>query len=674
MDDFKKLTEQLLKIYINAGSVNNLGIENYFDENISLIGTGKHELFTNLHEFLESFKFDVKRRGKIRLEVRNLHQEEERLDGDHVLAHGTVDFTGLFKDGSICFEMETRFTIIYKWTNGKWLVQHLHHSTPDLEQMDGEEFPLTLGKQIKKTRQALHALGTAYYHISRLNLKTKKIELVKRSREMDMGIKENTADWDPQFKIIEDIIAEPFVQKYMEFFDIQTMAARLHNKESMSSEFKKKDGSWFLSMVVPQSYDKNGNVTSVLFANRDVTDEKLRELKQEEELREAKLKAECANKAKSSFLLNMSHDIRTPMNAIIGYAELASRHLQETDKLGRYLEEIQICGKELLSMLGNVLDLARIENNKVEMEYTVSNVHECFENCVIMFQQQAESKNQTISLTEQIMYPYVYMDEPHLSEVCLNIISNAIKYTNTGGWISCNVVQKSCEKEDWCNMIISITDNGIGMSEEFQKRIFEIFERERNTTSSHIEGSGIGMGITKKLVELMDGTIEVKSKQGKGSTFTVTIPCRKASEDDSLVKKNSNLSNKNCLNGVRILLVEDNEINTEIATELLTEEGCIVETANDGVACIDMIEKADADYYKMILMDIQMPVMNGYDATLAIRKMKDTKKARIPIIAMTANAFAEDAQKGLSVGMNAHVAKPVDMNILVPTMLKFLSL
>ena len=674
MDDFKKLTEQLLKIYINAGSVNNLGIENYFDENISLIGTGKHELFTNLHEFLESFKFDVKRRGKIRLEVRNLHQEEERLDDDHVLAHGTVDFTGLFKDGSICFKMETRFTIIYKWTNGKWMVQHLHHSTPDLEQMDGEEFPLALGEQVKKTRQALHALGTAYYHISRLNLKTKKIELVKRSREMDMGIKENTSDWDPQFKIIEDIIAEPFVQKYMEFFDIQTMAARLHNKESMSSEFKKKDGSWFLSMVVPQSYDKNGNVTSVLFANRDVTDEKLRELKQEEELREAKLKAECANKAKSSFLLNMSHDIRTPMNAIIGYAELASRHLQETDKLGRYLEEIQICGKELLSMLGNVLDLARIENNKVEMEYTVSNVHECFENCVIMFQQQAESKNQTISLTEQIMYPYVYMDEPHLSEVCLNIISNAIKYTNTGGWISCNVVQKSCEKEDWCNMIITITDNGIGMSEEFQKRIFETFERERNTTSSHIEGSGIGMGITKKLVELMDGTIEVKSKQGKGSTFTVTIPCRKASEDDSLVKKNSNLSNKNCLNGVRILLVEDNEINTEIATELLTEEGCIVETANDGVVCIDMIEKADADYYKMILMDIQMPVMNGYDATLTIRKMKDTKKARIPIIAMTANAFAEDIQKVLSVGMNAHVAKPVDMNILVPTMLKFLGL
>ena len=672
MDDFKKLTEQLFKIYINAESINDFGIENYFDENISMIGTGKHELFTNLHEFLESFKFDVQRRGKIGLEVQNLHQKEERLDDDHVLAHGTVDFIGLFKDGSICFKMETRFTIIYKWMNGKWLVQHLHQSTPDLEQMDGEEFPVTLGKQVKKTQQALHALGTAYYHISSLNLKTKKIELVKRSRKMELNIKGNTADWDSQYEIIKDIIAEPFVQKYIEFFDIQTMAARLHNKESMSSEFKKKNGLWFLSMVVPYNYDENGNIISVLIANRDVTDEKMRELRQEDELREAKLRAECANKAKSSFLFNMSHDIRTPMNAIIGYADLASRHLKETEKLGRYLEKIQICGGQLLSLLSNVLDLARIENNKIEMEYVVSNVYESFENCVTMFQQLAESKNQTLSLTEKIMYPYVYMDALHLSEICFNIISNAIKYTNTGGTITCNVVQESCEKEDWCNLIITVIDNGIGMSEEFQKHIFETFERERTTTSSHIEGSGIGMGITKKLVELMDGTIEVKSKQGEGSTFTVTVPCRKASKEDSLVKKNSNLNNKNCLNGVRILLVEDNEINTEIARELLTEEGCIVETADDGVACIDMLEKADVDYYKLILMDVQMPVMNGYDATLAIRKMKDTKKARIPIIAMTANVFAEDIQKVLSVGMNDYVAKPVDMNILVPTIMKYL--
>ena len=217
-------------------------------------------------------------------------------------------------------------------------------------------------------------------------------------------------------------------------------------------------------------------------------------------------------------------------------------------------------------------------------------------------------------------------------------------------------------------MIITITDNGIGMSEEFQNRIFETFERERNTTFRHIEGSGIGMGVAKKFVELMDGTIEVKSKQGEGSKFTVTIPCRKASKEDSKAKKNSNLSNKNCLNGVRILLVEDNEINAEIARELLTEEGCIVETANDGLACIDMIEKADADYYKLIFMDIQMPKMNGYKATKTIRHLPDKDKACIPIIAMTANAFEEDKKDAIAAGMNGYITKPIHIDNLLSIM------
>ena len=672
MIEFKKLTEQLLKIYSNSKSVGDLNIENYFDENISLIGTGKHEIFENLNDFLESFQFDVKRRGQIKIEIRNLKQTEEWLNAEHVLAHGSVDFVGLFEDESICFKMNTRFTIVYKWTGEKWLVQHLHQSVADQEQMDGEEFPLSLGKQVKEAHQALNALSTAYYHVSSLDLKTKKIELVKRSRKIDMDIQGNVADWDTQFEVIKGIIAEQFVQKYIDFFDVQTMAARLHNKKSMSYEFKKKNGAWFLSMVVPQNYDEDGNVTSVLIANRDVTEEKLRELKQEEELQEAKAKAENASEAKSSFLFNMSHDIRTPMNAIIGYAELASRHLNDAEKLNRYLETIQVCGKQLLSLLGNVLNLARIENNKVEMEYTVSNVHENIGNCVAMFQQQTENKNQTLSLEEHIIYPYVYMDAPHVSEICLNILSNAVKYTNAGGMISCNVTQTSCEKEGWCNMVITISDNGIGMSEEFQKHIFENFERERNTTACRIDGNGIGMGITKKLVDLMHGTIEVKSKQGEGSIFIVTIPCRKASEENALVKKDTHLQNHGCLKGSRILLAEDNEINAEVATELLKEEGCIAEVANDGVACIDMIEKADAGYYKMILMDIQMPVMNGYDATIAIRNLNDPKKARIPIIAMTANAFAEDAKKALSAGMNDHVAKPIDMNILVPAMMKYL--
>jgi hypothetical protein len=357
MDDFKQLTEQLLKFYIDTESIDDTGFENFFDDNSSIIGTGKHEFFRNLREFQESYKFDVKQRGKIRLKIRDLQQEEAELGDDQVLAYGSVVFTGLFEDGSVCFEMDTRFSIIYKKVNGKWLVKHLHQSVPDRDQMTGEEFSVTLGKQVEEAHRAISALGTAYYHISRLDLKTKKIELVKRSRKMELGISQKTADWDSQFEVIKDVIAEPFVQKYIDFFDTQTMAARLRNKESMSFEFKKKDGKWFLAMIVPQNYDKDGNVTSVLLANRDVTDEKLRELRQEEELREAKLNAETASKAKSAFLFNMSHDIRTPMNAIIGYADLASRHLEDTEKLSRYVDNIQICGRKLLSLLSNVLDL-----------------------------------------------------------------------------------------------------------------------------------------------------------------------------------------------------------------------------------------------------------------------------------------------------------------------------
>ena len=236
--------------------------------------------------------------------------------------------------------------------------------------------------------------------------------------------------------------------------------------------------------------------------------------------------AESANRAKSTFLFNMSHDIRTPMNAIIGYADLASRHLDDPAKLEKYMENIQVCGQNLLMLLNNVLDLARIENDKTEMEYSVSDVDKDFRNCVAMFQNQADSKGQTLTVTAHLLYPYVYADIPHLTEVCTNLVSNAVKYTGAGGTIHCDVTQKPGKKEGWCDMVVTVADNGIGMSQEFQKHIFEPFERERTSTVSKVEGSGIGMGIVKKLVELMSGTVEVESKIGVGSTFTVTIPCR----------------------------------------------------------------------------------------------------------------------------------------------------
>ena len=383
-------------------------------------------------------------------------------------------------------------------------------------------------------------------------------------------------------------------------------------------------------------------------------------------------KAESANRAKSTFLFNMLHDIRTPMNAIIGYADLASRHLDDPAKLEKYMENIQVCGQNLLMLLNNVLDLARIENDKTEMEYSVSDVDKDFRNCIAMFRNQADSKGQTLTVTTQLQYPYIYVDIPHLTEVCTNLVSNAVKYTGAGGTIRCDITQKPGEKEGWCDTVITVADNGIGISQEFQKHIFEPFERERTSTVSKVEGSGIGMGIVKKLVGLMGGTVAVESKIGVGSTFTVTIPCRIASEDETQAKRETNPSDQKCLCGVKILLTEDNDLNAEIATELLQEEGCTVDRAKDGVECVDMLEKAANGTYQLILMDIQMPVMNGYDAAKKIRRMEDPQKAGIPIIAMTANAFSEDRQAALDAGMNDHIAKPINMSILVPTIQKYL--
>lgn len=391
-----------------------------------------------------------------------------------------------------------------------------------------------------------------------------------------------------------------------------------------------------------------------------------------EKLQIAAENAESANRAKSTFLFNMSHDIRTPMNAIIGYADLASRHSDDPEKLKKYMENIQVCGQNLLMLLNNVLDLARIENDKTEMEYSVSDVEKDFRNCIAMFRNQADSKGQTLTVTTQLPYPYIYADIPHLTEVCTNLVSNAVKYTGAGGTIRCGVTQKPGEKAGWCDTVITVADNGIGMSQEFQKHIFEPFERERTSTVSKVEGSGIGMGIVKKLVGLMGGTVEVESKIGVGSTFTVTIPCRIASEEETQAKRETNPSDQKCLCGTRILLTEDNDLNAEIATELLQEEGCTVDRAKDGVECVDMLEKAADGTYQLILMDVQMPVMNGYDAAKKIRRMDDPPKANIPIVAMTANAFSEDKQVALDAGMNDHIAKPINMSVLVPTLRKYL--
>ena len=324
-------------------------------------------------------------------------------------------------------------------------------------------------------------------------------------------------------------------------------------------------------------------------------------------LRKSAAAAEAANKAKSAFLFNMSHDIRTPMNAIIGYAELSRNHLHEPDKLSEYLSNIRTCGQKMLSIIDNILEIARIENNQIVLEESICNIEESFDSCIVMFNTAVQEKHQTITVHKQVANPYVYIDSSHLSEIVLNVISNAIKYTGQNGKIDCCLTQKPHEDADWCYMEISIADNGIGMSEEFQAHIFESFSRERSSTISGIEGTGLGMGIVKNLVDLMHGTIEIQSSPGKGSTFTICIPCRTARKEEAEPRKSSSDRPQKTLAGKRILLAEDNDLNAEIAIELLTEEGLLVDRVSNGVACVEKLEKAAPDFYDLILMIFRCP-------------------------------------------------------------------
>jgi signal transduction histidine kinase/ActR/RegA family two-component response regulator len=388
---------------------------------------------------------------------------------------------------------------------------------------------------------------------------------------------------------------------------------------------------------------------------------------QQEKLEEACKQAESANNAKTSFLFNMSHDIRTPMNAIIGFADLLEKHQEEPEKRADYLKKIQDSSAVLLSIINNVLEMARIEKGTVVLDEVAWSAEQFNDTLYSVFQDMMREKN--IEFTRDIVvdHQYVLCDPIKLREVFINILSNAYKYTNSGGKVHMHLEEVPSDREGYAMYRTTISDTGIGMADEFLPHIFEEFSRENNTTDNKIEGTGLGMPIVKRLVDLMGGTITVKSKKGVGTTFEVTIP-HKITEKSGLVAHSTVELDTNVFKGKRILLAEDNELNAEIAIELLTEEGFEVDRASDGQICVDMLDKAEDSCYDIILMDIQMPNMNGYEAAKTIRKFRNHKKANIPIIAMTANAFEEDKHDAIKAGMDGHLAKPVDARELCKTL------
>ena len=389
--------------------------------------------------------------------------------------------------------------------------------------------------------------------------------------------------------------------------------------------------------------------------------------------RKAQIQAEKANAAKSDFLFNMSHDIRTPMNALLGYSELMKRELTDP-KLLDYQEKMEQSGNLLLSIINNVLDMARIESGKVELDEDYVKIRDIYQGVYKIFQAEAEKKGIRLEMKYEVQHEHVICDETKNREIFLNLISNAVKYTASGGTVTIRITEIDCDREDCVRIQTQVIDTGIGMSEEFLPSLFEAFARERNTTAAKVAGTGLGMPIIKKYVDMMGGTIKAESKLGEGSKFTVIMEYRIADKGyyEQVTDPSPDTEETDWISGKHVLLSEDNELNAEIAEFILEDMGLIVDRVEDGIQCVARMEQKPAGTYDLILMDIQMPNMDGYKATQTIRRLADKKKAGIPIIAMTANAFEEDRKKALAKGMNGHIAKPVDAEKLKKTILSAL--
>lgn len=415
----------------------------------------------------------------------------------------------------------------------------------------------------------------------------------------------------------------------------------------------------------------------VLAGFRNIDDLIRKEQEQKAILEEALAQAQYANTAKTTFLNNMSHDIRTPMNAIIGFSSLAITHIDNKGQVEDYLQKILTSSKHLLNLINDVLDMSRIESGKVKIEEHEASLPAVIQDLKTIVQTDIKAKQLTFHVeTSNVVNEWIVCDRLRLDQVLLNILSNAVKYTNPGGSVSLHIIQTDDAPKGWASYQFKIKDTGIGMSRQFLERLFEPFEREQTSTISQIQGTGLGLSITKNIVDMMGGTIAVESEEGKGSEFTVSFRFRIAEQPDKAEHlqsppKKSDIPTTSFI-GKKILLVEDNELNREIAKTILEESGFIIDTAEDGTEAVEIMKKAAADDYDLILMDIQMPVMDGYEASRMIRAIDDPVISSIPIVAMTANAFEEDRQKAIDAGMDGHTAKPIDVSKLIDTLTGFL--
>ena len=580
-----------------------------------------------------------------------LHPDDRNLSSDYVTrildtrGHGSAKdqiYRLLGKDG---YHWVTDATTLVKSGNQTFFQGNITDFTDFVKAKEKKE------QEIELQREIIEGLGKEYFSVLAVELDKDRVFSYRESEENGKIISDFCRKCDNRWSQIIPSYAETMVSnntngEFEKQLGLETLRSQKEDY-SMTYEFKLETGINYHQVRVAFVKKKDGTRMAVV-GTRNIDSLIKKERMQEEKLKKAYAAAENSNKAKTEFLNNMSHDIRTPMNVILGYNQLMKSQLTEPKQLD-YQKKIEQSGKLLLSIINNVLDMARIESGKIKVDENYESVGEVVDEIISTFASEAEERGIHLIGSMKVTHRNILCDGTKIREIYVNLVSNAIKYTPRGGNVTITVEELPCKREGYMKVKSEIKDTGIGMSKEYLPTLFEPFSRERNTTTGRVRGTGLGMPIVKKMVDLMGGSLEVESELGKGTVFTFTLMHKIADKKyySQRIEKVKTSSMRESLSGKHVLLAEDNDLNAEIAVTILEEAGLVIERVEDGIQCVNRIEQMSPGTYDLILMDIQMPNMDGYQAAQCIRHLNDKKKAEIPIIAMTANAFAEDRKEHL---------------------------
>ena len=523
-----------------------------------------------------------------------------------------------------------------------------------------------------KRSEIISTIATLYVTIIHANVKERTYELLKGHDLVQKILGQKGKIDDVMERLPTAFAAMEGREKFREFLNFDTLTERLRNTNYVSTEFVSINGGWRLSRFIVKSRDTQGNVVDVLYVVRDITEEKLRELMYQKQLKESMEDAQRANISKTAFLRRMSHDIRTPLNGIVGMIHIAQKHSNDVAKLQECRQKVLQSTDYLQKLINNVLDISKLESGSLMLEYKSFDLVELLSNNMTVVAMSAYENGVRFEggvEASTIRHRYLIGSPVHLSRVLMNLASNAIKYNHFHGTVNVH-----CEElSDDGNMAVFqfvCSDTGLGMSEEFQKHAFDVFAQEGKQSTTTFSGSGLGLSIVKDIIELMGGMIELESKENVGSTFTVTVPFKIDHSVENNDSQKDSCSQSMELSGKRVLLVEDNAINMEIAHAILEEEHLNITEAKNGKEALEIFQNSKLSEYDVIIMDVMMPVMDGLEATKAIRMLEREDAKRIPIIAMTANAFEEDRKACLDAGMDEHIGKPIDIPLLKRTITK----